>query len=99
MLKSTCTATCSDVLLDVVTVGYDQRLTLWTVIHPSSPLLLKPTSDLNSSVVVKWVSSQIVYVSDVAALEVFQIVDEARVPTLCCVVVGEGHQLCTLLHR
>jgi len=93
LLKSTTATTTDNVSLEVVTVGYDQRLTLWDITHPFSPMQV--ASEKNSMGEVKWVGSQVVFVSDVAALEVAQIIED-KTPTLCCVVVGEGHQLCLL---
>ena len=84
----------------VVTIGYDQRLSIWEVLLPPVRAVglgqvgdsLKNSPD---SLSVKWLNGSAVNVSDVASVVV--LVDDTQNSSLgsniLCVVVGEGLQL------
>jgi hypothetical protein len=72
--------------LRVVTVGYDQRLSVWEV---------EEANDACSGDVftVKWVGGAAVNVSDVGSLDIGELGEAGR--QVCC-VVGEGLQMLTI---
>ena len=71
--------------LRVVTVGYDQRLSVWGV-RASDP-------GAEGAFAVQWVGGAAVNVSDVGSLDIGESGDAAS--KVCC-VVGEGLQMYTL---
>jgi hypothetical protein len=69
----------------VVTVGYDQRLSVWGVeVHDACS---------RDAFAVKWVGGAAVNVSDVGSLDIGELGEAGR--QICC-VVGEGLQMFTV---
>jgi hypothetical protein len=66
----------------VVSVGYDQRLSLWKI-------------DKSRDNPISWVDGTIVNVSDVCSIDIAEDLD-TRINKFWCVVVGEGCQIITV---
>ena len=94
----------SVVRFGAVTVGYDQRLSIWEIALSSSPIVegggslpvtSSPLPQTNMSI--KWLSGSAVNASDIATLDLMKHPKPGYSCEVLCAVVGEGLQLFSLL--